>query len=340
MKARRIIFAAALLLLAAFAPAYADDQTILKAYTDSPVAKLYAEAMTLVEKGDYQSARDVAQKIFDTEQWKSGDLEAAGAIRSVGDELRAKGQEALAKTLVATTQKKALPSPDVAKVLAGERLSPAVMARKVPVYVARTTTKALPASSTDKMLGQLRVGNQASILKIMDAGGKNTLFMKGLDGVLWAPLLDEHRQGIYAALAITPASLSATANKLLTEFPKLSKKREAMALLGAIGSDPTLDAATRGNIERLLLQQMTTGKNTILHRQACLNLALLSSVDPTTVDKVIAFYQSGNLWETFPVQQFFEYHKDRIKAMANYSTIKTRVAAVNSLYTANIMKSL
>ena len=72
-----------------------------------------------------------------------------------------------------------------------------------------------------------------------------------------------------------------------------------------------------------------------------LSLAVGKDVDPEVVEAVLALYEtSENLWETFPVQQFFQYHAEELRTWPNFQTIRTRVAAVNSLYTANILNYL
>src|SRR5205085_1372976 len=88
------------------------------------------------------------------------------------------------------------------------------------------------------------VGNQAGILKIYAPDRKSVLFtkdepgmdMRGIDGILWAPLTDAHRRAIFGALEIGDDELDRVAGKLIGDFSALPH-RETIALLGVLGSD-------------------------------------------------------------------------------------------------------
>ena len=59
------------------------------------------------------------------------------------------------------------------------------------------------------------------------------------------------------------------------------------------------------------------------------------------VNQVISFYErSTNLWETFPVQQFFEYHASSVRGLPDYNNYRKRLSAVQSLYTSYLLEYL
>jgi len=133
------------------------------------------------------------------------------------------------------------------------------------------------------------------------------------------------------------------ADTLMTGYPRYHEKKECLALLGVIGSTPdnTIPDATRKRLLTFLVAQMQTSDDVVLRRQACLNLALLDAIDRRAIEAVISFYEkSNNVWETFPVQQFFEYHVARIQRLPERAAYRQRLAAVDGLYTENILKFL
>jgi len=283
--------------------------------------------------------RGLALQIAQGQQWAAGELEAAGAIRAISDELRARGRADLADEILASSEKLHKPSGSASVALAGRRLPRAAGEKLTGSRVLRSRGIFEP----EKDLRRLRVGNQASVLKVMDATNTKAAYMRGLDGVMWAPLYEQQRQAIFQALGISTADLDAVANTLMTGYPRCREKKECLALLGVIGSTPdnTIPDATRRRLLTFLVGEMQGSSDVVVRRQACLNLALLDAIDRRTIEAVICFYEkSDNVWETFPVQQFFEYHAGRIQRLPERAAYRQRLAAVDGLYTENILKFL
>lgn len=185
-------------------------------------------------------------------------------------------------------------------------------------------------------LKRLMVGHQAGILKVFDAQRKE-VFNKGLDDRSFARYTDETRGQLFQALSIDPNTLSDVSERLMASFETLPAK-EAMALLGAIGSGNSLSAPARQKLQDFAANTMTSHKDVVVRRQALLTLAVMESPLPQTVERVTRFYeQSDNLWETFPVQQFFEYHAGSVRSLPEYSRIRERLSRVSSLYTPNVL---
>ena len=64
-------------------------------------------------------------------------------------------------------------------------------------------------------------------------------------------------------------------------------------------------------------------------------------LDGRITGAILDFYAgSENLWETFPVQQFFEFQAAKIRNLPNWDEICSRVESVNSLYTPNALRYL
>jgi hypothetical protein len=195
-------------------------------------------------------------------------------------------------------------------------------------------------------LKRLVVGNQGAILKIWNVDGPGDPdYYRGLDDRNTAPYSDEDHAALSASLGMDKAELEQTALTVMDLYPELPK-RNVLAFLGlvhSIGEESHLDSQDTidARVQQFLVTRMIEDKSVIMRRQACLALAVGDDADPEVVEAVLGFYGgSENLWETFPVQQFFEYHADEISAMPNYAEIRSEVAAVNSLYTANILSYL
>lgn len=310
------------------------------------VSATTAECLRLIDAGNYAGAQRLATQLASSTQWKKGDLEAAGAIRSVVDAFRAANRTDLANRVLQQADRTHKATGDAAVALQG-LLLPESARKSLPV-IDLTKSGLINAKggnlfnpATD--LKRIRTGNQASVLKVMDASNKKVLYARGLDGVLWAPVLEAHRQAIFTALGISPESLDKVAGDLMKGYAGFSKKKECLALLSIIGSTEgsSLSDATRMEIQVFLVKTMQGSKDVVLRRQACLCIALQSTIVPSTVDAVIKFYEkSKNLWETFPVQQVFEYKKDLICQMPDRNQIKARITAIKQLYTPNILKFL
>jgi len=303
------------------------------------------ECLRRIDVRDYAGAQRLALNLASSPQWKRGEIEAAGAIRAVVDAFRAANRVDIAERVLqraAQTHKATGYSIDV---LNGLSLPESV--QKSLSVIDRTkdilTKKGSALFDPNKDLKRLRVGNQASVLKVMDSANKKVVYMRGLDGVMWAPVLEEHRRGIFTALGITPAALDKVTRDLIKFYSKTGQKKECIALLSIAGSsrEPSLSDETHKELQSFLVKIMRGSTNVVLRRQACLCLALQRSLLPASVEAVVQFYEkSRNLWETFPVQQVFEYQKECINSMPNKSQIRARIAAVKELYTPNILKFL
>ena len=187
------------------------------------------------------------------------------------------------------------------------------------------------------MLKRLVVGNQGGVLKVWDPSGKQVVFYRGLDDRSVAPLSSADQDQILTQLQLS-GNLDGVARQLMKEYPTKQPK-EALALLGVLNSlsDARLSQELGKEVRSFLVRQMANDASVHNRRQSVLALAVGSQVEPSTVDAVLDFYRSSeNLWETFPVQQFFEYHAGRIQQLPNFGLVKQEALAVNSLYRANI----
>ena len=192
-------------------------------------------------------------------------------------------------------------------------------------------------------LNRLVVGNQGAILKIWKAEGVGDPdYDRGLDDRDTAPYSVEDHIALSGSLGMGQSELEETALITIDLYEKLPK-RNVIAFLGlvhSIGEGSPLDSQDHidDKIQAFLLNRMVEDTSVIMRRQACLALAVGDNADPEVIEAVLAFFGgSENLWETFPCQQFFQYHAEEIGSMPNFPQIRDRIAAVNSLYTANIL---
>jgi hypothetical protein len=314
------------------------------AQTNASVAETYNKAITAIQNKDYKTAQVEARKLINSERWKKGDVLVAGSIRGIANGLVANKQVDLAQNVLTEGETATQPTGTVALAFKG-------------LVLPRTATKSIGAPAAiaaDKPfdpardLKRIRAGNQCSVLKVMSYDNKSPLYTKwilngpALDGVLWAPIYDEHRAGIFKSLGIKPDALDFTTNLILSSSQKGISK-EGLALLGVLASAPgdALSPATRTRLEEFLLMAMFKSKSPINKRQALLALALSSQVSEKAVNEVVRFYGSSyNPYEVFPVSQFFEYHSKFVKGLSSHSTIKDRIAKVDSFYTPQILNFL
>jgi hypothetical protein len=114
-------------------------------------------------------------------------------------------------------------------------------------------------------------------------------------------------------------------------------------MLGALGSAPPsmMNSQSMLEIRQFLSNMLRQRANVVTHRQTILSLALIDSVDESTIDAVTTFYEkNNNLWETWPVRPFFIMHAAEIQNMPSFDKIKNRVAKIDKLYTEEIVKAL
>ena len=198
-------------------------------------------------------------------------------------------------------------------------------------------------------LRRLMVGNQAGVVKILGAHRMGVSHARCLDERSQARMDEAARGEIFKALRLQPGSLPArggrqaagtlehTARYLMSNYQFLPHK-ETVALLGVMGGSVHLSPATRDSVHRFLIGAMENDSDVAVRRQSILALAVQPEVTPAIVEKVLQIYErSENLWETFPVQQFFEYHAAEVRQLKNFPQLRQRIAQVNSLYTANVL---
>lgn len=200
-----------------------------------------------------------------------------------------------------------------------------------------------PAPDLNTTLKRLVVGNQGAILKVWRADSQSEpQYYRGLDDRDTAPYSTEDQLALADSLGMSQAQMERAAVEIITNYDQMPKKN-ALAFLGLVNSlDKNSPYAPSPNVEEkikdFLLTRMKDDNSVIMRRQACLSLAVGAAADEKTIDAVLEFYSnSENLWETFPVQQFFEYHSERIRTLPSFPQIRDRASAVNSLYTNNIL---
>jgi hypothetical protein len=197
--------------------------------------------------------------------------------------------------------------------------------------------------SLKQTLKRLAVGNQGAILKVWNESSSEVTYYRGLDDRDTAPYDDEDHEAVLSALGHTQ-SIGDVSREIMDGFLKLPR-REAVAYLGLVHSipdDSRLDPPDEVDIaiKQFLIEVMKNDKDVVVRRQACLALAV-GTPDEVVVNAILDFYAgSENLWETFPVQQFFEYQSEAIRNMPSLASTRQRVAAVNSLYTPAALRYL
>ena len=193
-------------------------------------------------------------------------------------------------------------------------------------------------------LKQLVVGNQGAILKVRNPEGNKEVYYRGLDDRDTAPYNSKDHTSILGAVSLN-TDLKRWTTEVMDGFGELPK-REAVAFLGivySIPNDSTLDpgSKTDDKVEEFLIKTVKEHPSVIIRRQAVLSMAVGGELDYKVLEAVLGLYESSeNLWETFPVQQYFQYHAEELRKAPNFATVRARVAKVNSLYTANILDYL
>jgi len=191
-------------------------------------------------------------------------------------------------------------------------------------------------------LPRLQVGNQAGLLKIMDRQRQKIDYFRTLDDRTTAPVTAEQRAAILSFLGIDPSQAPVVGRSLMADYATLPKL-PTLALLGVLGSETPerLQPDLARALQDFLVNRSLSEKDNVVRRQALLNLALMSTTSATTTEAVLKFFEGEeNLWVTFPVQMFFQYHAGAIRALPEARSIRTRVAAVPSLYTEPILSYL
>ena len=190
-------------------------------------------------------------------------------------------------------------------------------------------------------LKRLLVGNQGAILKVWNTDQTQEVYYRGLDDRATAPYDQEDQVAILNAIELSVGMDRWVADTI--EGFRVLPKRQAVAFLGLVNSiedSSPLDPGPQTDqlVENFLIEVVAEDPDVVLRRQAVLSMAVGGEYDPEELESVLKLYESSeNLWETFPVQQYFQYHAEELRRLPNLAYIRARVAAVNSLYTANIL---
>ncbi|MGE0492231.1 MAG: copper amine oxidase N-terminal domain-containing protein [Vulcanimicrobiota bacterium] len=211
-------------------------------------------------------------------------------------------------------------------------------ANRQAVVVASAEGSLPQVFEASRELKRLAVGNQAGVLKVWDRAGQEVAYYRGLDDRSVARLSAADQRAILAELGIN-GQVDQAARQLMSDYTRLPK-RETLALLGVMNSldSGAIGVETATRIRGFLVDKMQHDSQVANRRQAVLALAVGSNVDETTARAVTDFYAgSENLWETFPVQQFFEYQATNLRQQAGFASLVHRVGQVNSLYRDNIL---
>lgn len=222
-----------------------------------------------------------------------------------------------------------------------------------PAQAAALPASAVPAPATAPAAGEpipflemktelkrLMIGNQAGVVKVLGPNRQGVALARCIDDQSTARLNDETCVSIFSALGLPAARVTPVTQDIMINY-SLMPHKEAVAFLSVAASSPLLDAATREKTENFLVQVMDTDKDVHARRQAVLALAVKPNVASLTTERVMALYErSENLWETFPVQQYFQYHAPQLRRLSNFAELRQRVAKVNSLYTPAILNFL
>ena len=220
--------------------------------------------------------------------------------------------------------------------------APAKPAAATPAPASKAVTSAenlvFPQAKTE--LKRLMIGNQAGIVKVLGPNREGVSYSRGIDDKNIARFSDDACGSIFCALGISHDKLNKVAREIMINYSTLPRK-EAVAFLGAIAASAHLDGDTDAKAEQFLVQVMEADKDVHARRQAVLALAVKHNVCSDTTEHVLGLFErSENLWETFPVQQYFEYHAGQVKRLAQFTRLRERIAAVKSLYTPAILEAL
>jgi len=142
--------------------------------------------------------------------------------------------------------------------------------------------------------------------------------------------------------ASLPEAVPQLGQQLMSDYPRLPKL-PTLALLGVVGSESpeTLGAELSQALQDFAVARFQSEKDNVVRRQALLATALMSGGSPRTTEAVLRLFETEqNLWVTFPVQMYFQYHAQAIRELPEAQSIRSRIAAVPSLYTEPILAYL
>jgi hypothetical protein len=198
--------------------------------------------------------------------------------------------------------------------------------------------EAFPSKLLWKTVKSLQLGPQSGITKVLGPK-KGVLWTRGFDDQKVARLgADQHHQ-IFEALGVPDAQMASLSQQLMEKYSRLPHA-PTVALLGALALEPALTRGQQQSIEDWLNRLLSSEtKDMVTRRQALLALALLPQPGDQTVATVLQVYEtSQNNWETFPVNQFVQYHAIDLLERKDGEEIRQRLGAVTSLYTPGIME--
>ncbi len=191
-------------------------------------------------------------------------------------------------------------------------------------------------------LPRIQVGNQAGFLKLLDRERQKVDYFRTLDDRTSAPVTAEQRSAIWNALNVPAEALPQLGRVLMADFTRLPKL-PTLALLGVIGSESpeVLGQELSQALQDFAVARFQSEKDNVVRRQALLATALMSGASPRTTEAVLRLFETeSNLWVTFPVQMYFQYHAQAIRDLPEAQQIRNRIAAVPSLYTEPILAYL
>lgn len=203
-----------------------------------------------------------------------------------------------------------------------------------------TVPEDFPKANLWKTVKALQLGPQSGIVKVLTPK-KAVLWTRGFDDQKVARLSPEDHHKIFEALEVPDSQLASLSRQLMEKYSKLPHA-QTVALVGAIALEPALTRADQQRIEEWLNRVLTVeSKDVVTRRQALLALALLPQPSDESVATVVNVYEtSRNNWETFPVNQFVQYHGIDLLERPDGPQIRERLGAVPSLYTPGILQDL
>lgn len=203
-----------------------------------------------------------------------------------------------------------------------------------------SVTEAAAFSEPETELTRLMVGQQAGVVKVLGPNRQGVALNRCLDDKNQAPLTKQNCSDIFRALGLPTQRLSSVVRDILSNYAHMPRK-EAVAFLGVAVCSSSVSSNLSDDVEKFLVSLLETETDVHARRQALLSLAVKPTVSKSTTEKVLALYErSDNLWETFPIQQYFQYHSQQLRKTAQFGELRQRVAAVNSLYTSAILEYL
>ena len=143
------------------------------------------------------------------------------------------------------------------------------------------------------------------------------------------------------AAQVPEQQMASLSQQLMQDYAHLPHA-QCVALLGALAVHPALGRPERLQIEQWLNRLLSLEKkDTVTRRQALLALALLPEASDATVTTMLRTYESSrNLWETFPISQFVQYHAVELWQRPDGPLIKQRLGSVPSIYTPVMLEEM